>query len=263
MLRTARASFLGLSAFLAFSTARADDPTVDIMLVNTWDGNIEVRLRPDGPFDGLLSTLVFTIRWDAASDAHLAGVMQPAPVNSYIPLMKSDTETDDGGYRYQIIAGIGFQTLANIPTAWEGGVEYTVLTMHVTNGESEFAIVNDDWTAANNGDYFISLAAIDHTGNIYVDPNVGIGAATIEGLTLEVQPNPTVGATTVTIGSAHAQDIRLDLTNAAGQEVWQRLLTDIAGIRRETLDLSSLSTGVYLLRLRSGDGVLTRRLIKR
>lgn len=258
-----RSFLLGLAASFAAGTAQAEDPTVDIMLVNTWQGNVEVRLRPDGPFDGLVSTLVFTIRWDAASDAHLGNIFQPSPVNSYIPLMKSDTELDDGGYRYQIFAGIGLQTMANIGTAWEGGVEYTIMTLLVTNGDTEFSIVNDAWTDANNGDYYVSLASLDRTGIIYLDPHTDIGEGTVQGLTVDVQPNPTVSASTITIGSDRAQDIRLDLMNATGQEVWQRRLVGVEGVRREPIDLSQLSAGVYLLRLRYEDGVLLRRLIKR
>lgn len=258
-----RASAFGLSTILSAAAARAEDPTVDISLVTNWQGYLEVRLRPDGPFDGIVSTVLFTIRWDAATDAHLGSVSQPDPAGSYIPISKSDTEIDADGFRYQIFSGVGFSPMQWIPTAWEGGQEYTVAVVHIASGSGTFEIVDDAWTEANNGEFFVSLGGFDRTGIIYPDQTVGVTAGTALGLTLDVQPNPTVATATILLASDHARDVQLDLTNAAGQEVWHRRLSGLDGLRRETIDLGGQAAGVYLLRLRADDQVLMRRVIKR
>lgn len=254
---------LGLFPLITGFPAWADDPLVDITLTTNGDGDLEVRLRPDGPFDGIVSTLLFTIRWDAASEVNLGSIDQPDPAISYIPIVKSDAEIDADGYRYQTFSGIGFTPLQWIPTEWTAGEEYLVAVVDVPSGTSEFAIVNDGWTDANNASYFVSLNGYDRTGIIYADPTTGVRAGTLPGLTMEVLPNPAEGHATVTIASDHAQDLQLDLLDAAGQHVWHRSLTKFDGIRRETLDLDGVASGVYMLRLRGGEQVLLRRLVKR
>lgn len=43
--------------------ASAQLPTLDITMVAVGGNQLEVKVRPDADFDGLFSSLVFTIRW--------------------------------------------------------------------------------------------------------------------------------------------------------------------------------------------------------
>jgi len=58
-------------------------------------------------------------------------------------------------------------------------------------------------------------------------------------------------------------EVDLTLVNAAGQEVWKRTIASSTGILREPLDLSHVDQGVYMLRMRTADGVATCRVVKR
>jgi len=74
-------------------------------------------------------------------------------------------------------------------------------------------------------------------------------------------PNPFNPSTTIQFSIPEASDIRLELYNIAGQRVM--MLKDgfvAAGTHTITLDASHLSSGVYLYRLSSESGILTRKM---
>ena len=249
-----------LAFFALFSTAQAAD--VDITMAANAEGQLEVKLRPAANFDGLVSSLVFTIKWDAATDAHLGTIQQTAPAGTYLPISRSGDEQDNGGNRYQIFVGFGMTPMQWIPTNWVAGQEYTIMTIPVA-GTAEFGLVNNAWTGLNNADYYLALGGLDETGTIYGSSSTGIvaGEGSADGLT--VMPNPTDRSTVISLTLATAQHLNIDLLNAAGQSVWKEELDHAAGAVRIPLDLSSYDQGMYLLRIRSAGKSLTHRVIKR
>ena len=52
---------------LGFTSAQAQEPNVDISLVDDGSGNLEVLIRPDAAFNGVFSALTFTVVWETAS----------------------------------------------------------------------------------------------------------------------------------------------------------------------------------------------------
>src|SRR5690606_18850919 len=108
-------------------------------------GQLEVKLRPSANFDGMTSSLVFTVRWDAGTEAHLGNIQQAAPASTYLPVSRSGNEQDNAGNRYQIFVGFGMTPMQWIPTDWVAGQEYTICTIDVA-GQAAFSLVNDSWT---------------------------------------------------------------------------------------------------------------------
>src|SRR5690606_1968055 len=98
----------GLFLSTAFPAA-AQLPIVDIAAVPV-GGQVEVRVRPDAGFNGLFSSIVFTLKWPEADGASLGSVTQQSPVTLYCGVSRSGGEQVDGGYRYQVFVGFG-----NIP----------------------------------------------------------------------------------------------------------------------------------------------------
>ena len=125
MISSLRSLFLVVSSGITFFSL-AQLPVVDLTIAPGTNNDLEVRLRPTLDFDGVLSGLVVTVRWDAASSAHLGGISQTVPANQYVALGKSGGEIDDSGNRYQVFAGFGFTALSDIPTQWTAGTEYTI-----------------------------------------------------------------------------------------------------------------------------------------
>lgn len=254
---------IGLSTTLA---TFAQLPVVDIGLFDNGLGQLEVRLRPDGSFDEFFSSVVFTIRWDAASGANLDAVVQSAPESNYMPMLKSGGEIDDQGYRYQVFAGFGTAPLNAFAVTWAPGVEITLLTINVLNGTSIFEIVNDAWTTDpnNNGDFYVSLNGEDKTGVVYqISTSVMAPNSSVEPH-LDVLPNPADGMVTISIsGMEGGGPVSLELLNAAGQLVWSSSAVAGRGVSRSSLDLGPFDPGVYTLRLLSDRGMLTRRVVRR
>ena len=247
---------------LVAATASLQASVVDITMVPTDNGQLEVKLRPSSNFDGMVSSLVFTIRWDAGSEAHLGTIAQEEPASTYLPVSRSGGEQDAGGDRYQIFVGFGMTPMQWIPSDWVAGQEYTVATIPVT-GTAEFSLVNDTWTGLNNADYYLALGGLDETGSIYGDITTGVIAGDMTDGGLTVVPNPTNKATVVTMDLQKAQDLNFELLNAAGQVVWKEQLPNANGTVRLPLDLTNVDKGVYLLRVHAADKVITQRVVKR
>ena len=250
-----------LLALAAGIQVQAQLPQVDITLVDNGNNDLEVRWRPDVDFDGLFSSLVFSIRWDAASNADLGSVSQTLPAVVYMPISKSGPQTDAGGFRYQIFAGFGFTPLNNINESWSAGAEYALMTIPVQNGTSTFEIVNDSWTGdiSNNGDYYVSLNGSDQTGIIYTI-STGVEMGDPLAASFELLPNPATDQAIVQVTLEQPAAVVIEVMNAMGQVVVRHELPGSSGTLRETLDLKGLSAGVYPVHLRVGDRSFTRRL---
>ncbi len=249
-----------LIALFAMGGLRAQLPTVDITMVQTVEGPVEVRLRPDGPFDGLFSSIVFTVRWPDG-EADLGAVVQTLPVIQYCSVSASGPVQVANGFRYQVFAGFGFIPLSNIPTAWAGGQEIVLCRINVDNGSSSFSIVNDDWTndINNNGNYFISLNGQDRTGDIYtISTTLQDAAPSAAGAV--IAPNPADRMLTITMPAGHDGPVELRIMDAAGRivKLERMLFQDGAPV---TLDVSSLPAGAYMLHLLSGSDSSTHRVV--
>ena len=253
----------GLSSVLA---TFGQLPVVDIGLFDNGLGQLEVRLRPDGSFNEFFSSVVFTVRWDAASGANLDAVVQVAPQSNYMPVLKSGDEIDDQGYRYQVFAGFGTAPLSNFSVTWAPAAEIGLMTINVLNGTGVFEIVNDAWTADpnNNGDFYVSLNGEDKTGSIYQISTGVVEPVASDDWSMDVLPNPTDGPSTITIAAPEGSGQgELELINAAGQLVWSRSFSSLRGTVRASMDLTPFLAGVYTVRLRSDEQVLTQRLVRR
>ncbi len=241
--------------------AASAQPNVDIGLYDNGSGQLQVRLRPDGPFDGLVSSIVFTIRWSDASGATLGLVAQQSPQSFYLPTGKSGPMQTDGGYRYQIFAGVSLVTLLDAETAWVGGEEIVLCQIPV-NGSAYFEIVNDAWTGdvGHNGDYYISLNGQNRTGSIY---SIGTQVAALENEfpSITLLPNPTEGAAILTVPVPVGEALTLEVFDLTGRCIVKSVQAPVAGQYRGTLDLGGNADGVYLVKVRVGDTVHTRRLV--
>ncbi|MCB0769209.1 MAG: T9SS type A sorting domain-containing protein [Flavobacteriales bacterium] len=231
-------------------------PTVDITMVPSGPDQLEVRLRPDANFDGLFAAIVFTVRWEASSAATLSDFTSAPEVAEYN--MYPDVSGEMGeanGSKYLVYAGFGSSSLLSEGQSWTAGEEFVLGHFTVSGGEADFEIVNDDWTQANNGDYYVSLNGVDRTGVIYE-----LSTSTLEGMvdgpTTLIQPNPSVGDAQLIVQLPEAGVVDLRITDALGRLVHQERVALSAGGGRILLPGAGLGEGSYLVRL-SGNGMET------
>jgi hypothetical protein len=166
-------TFLFLSGLLLTAWAQ---PTVDVCLRKTAT-KLEVVITPDAGFTGLVSNIQLTIRCTDPTVTYAS----PGDLQFYCSMAKGGDVTVSGGVVYQKFGGIGFLTLSSLGTSWTAGTDIVLFSVVPSSLTPVFEIVNDAWTALNNGAYYVELNAIDKTGSIGTCGT----ALPIEGLKLE------------------------------------------------------------------------------
>lgn len=97
-----------------------------------------------------------------------------------------------------------------------------------------------------------------------LEVEVGVISSTSEpsGISeIKLAPNPTSGATTLSVEFAQPADARVQLLNAMGQLLFDRMEQKVSSARYE-LDLSRHSSGLYLVRIIANGEVRTAKLIR-
>lgn len=249
-------SALAAVLMLSMSTATAQQQ-VDIGLFQ--DGNeLEVRARPTENFDGLLSAVLFTIRWERATGGQLLSLKQKGEAATYIPIAKSGGVHQDGPFNYQVYAGFGFDRIDEAGTTWKAGEEYVIARIPYT-GQCNFALVNDAWTNVdqNNGDYYVSLNGYDRTGIIYKS---GIVAPTTD-LGVGIVPNPSRGEFVLTVPTDGQSDLALEIVSNSGQVVFKDAPGRLEKTYRRDMDITRFGAGNYHLRITRNGAVETHKII--
>ena len=116
----------------------------------------------------------------------------------------------------------------------------------------------------------ITVAGINNCGQgelsedfeVTVDNTVGLKETVIEGLSLDVYPNPSDGNFNVILSSRDSKRIDLRVTNILGKTVYERVFT-IEGLSRQTIDLQSLPNGVYFMVIENAGNFVSRKVIKK
>jgi hypothetical protein len=75
-----------------------------------------------------------------------------------------------------------------------------------------------------------------------------------------VTPNPTSDLTTVQIALPESMDIRLELNNSIGQQVWSAIPGNIIN-GTYTIDMTGLAAGVYQLQVIGEQATATKQIV--
>ncbi|MBK9175557.1 MAG: T9SS type A sorting domain-containing protein [Flavobacteriales bacterium] len=247
-----------LAAAISAPSVGLAQQQVDIGLFRNGD-KLEVRVRPASDFNGIFSSLVFTIRWDRSSGAALGALRQEGAPAQYMPVMKSGAVRESGTFNYQVYAGFGVSPLEGLETSWRAGQEVVLATISVT-GKGEFELVNDAFTAepATNANFYVSLGGRDQTGVIYK----GLSTAEEDG-TVTILPNPNNGQFTFFFSVNTPTDVTVEVVNALGQSIFNDTLRNFEGTYRKEMDLTSMSSGLYYLKLKRNGETTTHKIVYR
>jgi hypothetical protein len=254
--RVTRILLAGALALVAFVPNALAQGRVDIGLYRA-GGNLEVRVRPEADFDGIFSSLVFTIRWDRSTGATLGDMVQEDPARQYIPILRSGNVRESGSTNYQVYAGFGMSAMASHSARWRAGEEVVIATIPVT-GKADFELVNDAFTneAANNANYYVALGGADRTGVIFKSMTTAD-----EDNGVLIRPNPNNGQFTFSFTVAGPTDLTVDVLNSLGQSVYTESRTGFEGNFRKEMDLTAMSTGAYYLRIKRGEQITTHKVV--
>ncbi|MBK6342211.1 MAG: T9SS type A sorting domain-containing protein [Flavobacteriales bacterium] len=162
-----------------FVLGLASQPVVDITLADNGNNQLEVRLRPNGPFNEVVSGVVFTLRWQETFGPALS-VYEPVwPQSEFMPISSTPIVNPGNGYVYRTYTAVALSLMSDFGRAWEGGMEYPVCVMDILTPGLEVYLGNDDFTAANNRDYFVSLNGIERTGTVFSSPIPQVSAMAV------------------------------------------------------------------------------------
>ena len=240
-------TILTLALGLAWPLGIFAQSAVDIGVYNNEEGQVEVRVRPQENFNGIVSSMVFTLRWDKSSGATLGESVQTEEMSNAISINPSGPVRENGDHFYRVFAGFSFSPLTENNLSWTAGEETTVLKVPVS-GKAEVEVVNDAWTAelANNGDFYVSLGGDDRTGIIYKSL---ANASDTDG-TVVIQPNPNNGLFSFQFTTTAPTDLQIEIVNTLGQVTFTERLNAFEGMYRKEMDLTTQSNGIYYLKVK-------------
>lgn len=249
------ASRIATAAIASLPLVAQAQGTMDIGLYQQ-NGNLEVKVRPSSEFDGVFSSVVFTLRWDKSTGITLGEPV--VPDGTPIRTDRSGQLHEEGVFNYMVYAGFGFDLMSESGQRYEAGKEYTILTIPV-QGKGVVELVNDTWTnvPANNGDYYVSLGGYDKTGVIYK----GMAATTDLDGSVTIKPNPNHGVFQFSFFCDEPSDLRVEVVNNLGQTNFSETLRGFSGSYVKDMDLTRESEGAYYLKITRGGNTGTHKIV--
>ncbi len=152
---------------------------------------------------------------------------------------------------------------------WWGGKTTTAVDMAFFDSlHFTLSVLTDD----QMGEFFLQYAAgdVDYWGRMPYDPNVitdplpinivaGVGVnQVLKDASLSVYPNPSYGVLTIEVGGYNGAPIEMMMYDLRGRQVMTRQINNA----QTTLDLVDLASGVYVIRMETGEEVITKKFVK-
>jgi hypothetical protein len=107
----------------------------------------------------------------------------------------------------------------------------------------------------------IDTSAYSTVFTFTTEPSVGIEDTYFKNAGINIFPNPANTEVNVQMNVNDPANIEFTLIDLVGQTLIDRNLYFTAGVNSEKIDLSNLSNGIYLLKMRNGASVYTNKLI--
>ena len=163
--------FLGVYGLATFLLAQAPQliaqPVVDITLADNGHGQLELRMRPNGLFNGVVSNVVLTMHWAEEFGSALSLIEPLPPMSDYLPFGQLALVNGGNGQVYRTLHSVGLTPMSDFDLSWQAGQEYPVCTIEILVPGAEVSIQNDGYTLPNNRNYYCSLNGVDRTGAIF------------------------------------------------------------------------------------------------
>jgi aminopeptidase N len=170
-----------------------------------------------------------------------------------------------GGYTVDVAVGQTQRLPESNVEVFEMPLTIAVQTL---SGEERFVVQNDQQIQ------MFELSVASEPTSVAIDPDevilrsstiaTGIGdTPALSVLTLHsLTPNPTRNSLVIEFGTVEATNVAIDVYDVAGRRVLSRSVESApAGVQFQTLDTSTLATGVYFLRIHAFEGQATRKFV--
>ena len=155
----------------------------------------------------------------------------------------------------------------NVTFTWGGASGYTSYFINFGDGSNATGTGSSQghsYTA--NGQYTAVLKLYgdcDTTSQqIFVNVN-GIGIDEEAAQSVLMYPNPTTGLVYINGAVAQGKEVEMRVLNYLGQEVFNTTVDATNGAFEHTFDLSNMSSGTYLVEIRTATGIVQRPVVVR
>ena len=139
----------------------------------------------------------------------------------------------------------------------------------ISAGNTHFAALNNSSSLFNAGrDLEGQIAQGTNIFSYQTVQSVGCPTSlatnhvTLNSLDVKVYPNPTKGIVNINYTLEDSTDIMLSLTNIQGQVISKTKISKTSGLQTDSIDLSSLSNGMYFISIKSSNGNYSAKVIK-
>lgn len=224
-----------LSLFLLLSTIVNSQQIPDKVDIGHQKDNdkLGVYLIPSHDFDGLFSSVVFSIR----SNGSIGRFIIDPQVSDYFSISQSGSPYYNNGLEYRTFAGLGFVQISN---SWKSS-SMIKLGDFLIDEKFEYELISDESTDSKNGNFYISLNGLDVSGDI-----VTLGSK--ENSTLNIYPNPFSDQLFIFDSSNSVRNIEvLDLTGKI-------LISTSVSQNIKVIDTKFLNPGSYTISIIFKDG---------
>jgi hypothetical protein len=125
-----------------------------------------------------------------------------------------------------------------------------------------------NWTKDYNGTVSISVKSINTCGEsensqvvtVLLSSTLGIGNNS-ENIGIALYPNPNNGKFTLTLDANANHDVNIIIYNSLGVEVYSENGVKLSGKITKNIDLSSLSKGIYNLKVAGENGSVVKKFV--
>lgn len=175
--------------------------------------------------------------------------------NSTVQVAENQNEADGDPLPTDLTYSDEINTIGDDWKHYGGG--YTV------DNETRFYVKNEDGTIYRM--WFTSFTG-GSTGDItfkYEDVTTVLETEEVTAnFTFGMYPNPSINKQiTIVYDSNKTAKNQIEIYNISGQQVYKKQLANNSGFYNKTLDLSQLSGGMYLVKVKSGNKTITKKLI--
>jgi len=95
----------------------------------------------------------------------------------------------------------------------------------------------------------------------FTEAMVGTTDLSAQNIAFQVSPNPSNGLFQINIETEDTHDFQLSIMDYSGKLLVEKQLNDINTFYQEDFNLSDLPTGLYFVRLKTAEGLTTRKLL--
>lgn len=228
---------------------------VDICLRPLSDREIGIFLKPNLNFSGIVSNIVFTIKYPNSPTLKLGEIIQNDHQRGFLMIRRSGEEIITNSSKYETFIGFGMTPLSSMNYEWSCGEEYEIAIIEAENPDM-FSLIDDSLTEQSNLNYFLSLGGIDMTGNIET-PDSTQSLNTGNSSDFTIYPNPALNLIIIRSNPLITSFI-LYIRDESNRILFESEIFSNEFIFNAT----KLKSGFYLIELRHGNKSFFKKEVK-